>query len=157
MDAAAAGLSCKRMDSRACCLHSQGSEPGAHGCRIGWGSISVKNTGGNYQMLLGNLVSILLSAIITVTGSLIWPANYDFVSMRQIALDDDGLDDDLGALALMHQLQRAVLIMLGLSSGCMPATRASWRCTALNMVSRRSGMHRVWFGGLAQAARTSPP
>ena len=50
------------------------------------------------RMLLGNLVSILLSAIITVTGSLIWPADYDFVSMRQIALDDDvSIDDDLGA------------------------------------------------------------
>ena len=52
--------------------------------------------GGNYQMLVGNLVSILLSAIITVTGSLIWPANYDFVSMREIALDDGGLESDLG-------------------------------------------------------------
>ena len=47
-------------------------------------------------MLTGNLVSLLMGAIICFTISMIWPEDYDFQSMREIRLvpSEDGDDDD---------------------------------------------------------------
>ena len=51
-------------------------------------------------MLTGNLVSLLMGGIICYTVSMIWPEDYDFVSMRQIRLvaseDGDDEEDSLG-------------------------------------------------------------
>ena len=42
-------------------------------------------------MLTGNLVAIMVSGIIVLVQSLIWPDNYDFVSMGKIPLVEDAL------------------------------------------------------------------
>ena len=51
-------------------------------------------------MLTGNIVSLLMGAIICFTVSMIWPEDYDFQSMREIRLvpseDGDDEDDTLG-------------------------------------------------------------
>ena len=52
-------------------------------------------------MLIGNLVAILFSALVTTTISLIWPDNYDYKSMREIPMVDDS---ETGAPALPFRL-----------------------------------------------------
>ena len=51
-------------------------------------------TGGDIPMLVGNLVAILFSALVTTVISLIRPDNYDWESSRHIAMVDD---QDTGA------------------------------------------------------------
>ncbi|KAG6332114.1 hypothetical protein ID866_6974 [Astraeus odoratus] len=46
--------------------------------------INVTTSGGNYEMLAGNLGSIAIGGIIAVSISLIWPEDYDFASTRAI-------------------------------------------------------------------------
>ncbi|KAG2123817.1 urea transporter [Suillus clintonianus] len=46
--------------------------------------INVTTSGGNYEMLAGNLASISVGAIISTAASLIWPDDYDFASTRAI-------------------------------------------------------------------------
>ncbi|KAL9709580.1 hypothetical protein Ac2012v2_007319 [Leucoagaricus gongylophorus] len=46
------------------------------------GVINVVTSGGDYEMLAGNLVSILIGAIVAVVSSLIWPDNYDWEATR---------------------------------------------------------------------------
>jgi SSS family transporter len=46
--------------------------------------INVTTSGGNYEMLAGNLASIGVGAIISTTASLIWPDDYDFALTRAI-------------------------------------------------------------------------
>ncbi|KIM71275.1 hypothetical protein PILCRDRAFT_830451 [Piloderma croceum F 1598] len=48
------------------------------------GKINVITSGGDYEMLAGNLASIGVGAIISTVASLIWPDDYDFVSTRAI-------------------------------------------------------------------------
>ncbi|OAX41821.1 urea transporter [Rhizopogon vinicolor AM-OR11-026] len=46
--------------------------------------INVTTSGGNYEMLAGNLASIGVGAIVSTAASLIWPEEYDFTSTRAI-------------------------------------------------------------------------
>ncbi|KAL1944061.1 hypothetical protein VTO73DRAFT_3879 [Trametes versicolor] len=48
------------------------------------GDLSVTTTGGDLEMLAGNLASIGVGGIITITTSLIWPDNFDFEATRAI-------------------------------------------------------------------------
>jgi len=48
------------------------------------GVINVTTSGGNYEMLGGNLASIGVGGIVSVIVSLIWPDNYDFAETRAI-------------------------------------------------------------------------
>lgn len=48
------------------------------------GNINVETTFGDYEMLTGNLLSIGVGGIITVVGSLIWPADFDWEITRAI-------------------------------------------------------------------------
>ncbi|KAH0826323.1 urea transporter [Lanmaoa asiatica] len=48
------------------------------------GVINVTTSGGNYEMLGGNLASIAVGGIVAVIASLIWPDNYDFTETRAI-------------------------------------------------------------------------
>ncbi|RDX54444.1 urea transporter [Lentinus brumalis] len=48
------------------------------------GSLTVTTTGGDLEMLAGNLASIGVGGIVTVVTSLIWPDNFDFESTRAI-------------------------------------------------------------------------
>ncbi|KIK93077.1 hypothetical protein PAXRUDRAFT_829359 [Paxillus rubicundulus Ve08.2h10] len=48
------------------------------------GVINVTTSGGNYEMLAGNLASIGVGGIVAVVASLLWPENYDFVATRAI-------------------------------------------------------------------------
>ncbi|KAI0674267.1 urea transporter [Trametes maxima] len=48
------------------------------------GDLSVTTTGGDLEMLAGNLTSIGVGGIITVVTSLIWPDNFDFEATRAI-------------------------------------------------------------------------
>jgi len=48
------------------------------------GVINVVTTGGNFEMLAGNIASIGVGAIIATTSSLIWPANFDWGATRSI-------------------------------------------------------------------------
>ncbi|KAF8552643.1 urea transporter [Imleria badia] len=50
------------------------------------GVINVTTSGGNYEMLGGNLASIAIGGIVSVIVSLIWPDNYDFAETRGINL-----------------------------------------------------------------------
>ncbi len=45
--------------------------------------------GKDLPMLVGNLVAILFSALVTTSISLIWPSHYDWKSMREIPMIDD--------------------------------------------------------------------
>ncbi|KIJ64007.1 hypothetical protein HYDPIDRAFT_112519 [Hydnomerulius pinastri MD-312] len=54
------------------------------GCNAG--VINVTTSGGNYEMLAGNLASIGVGGIVAVAASLIWPENYDFATTRAINL-----------------------------------------------------------------------
>ncbi|TFY67126.1 hypothetical protein EVG20_g4051 [Dentipellis fragilis] len=46
--------------------------------------INVTTSGGDYEMLAGNLASIGVGAIIATASSLIWPENFDFESTRAL-------------------------------------------------------------------------
>ncbi|KAI0717438.1 urea transporter [Cerioporus squamosus] len=48
------------------------------------GLLTVTTTGGDLEMLAGNLASIGVGGIVTVVTSLIWPDNFDFESTRAI-------------------------------------------------------------------------
>ncbi|KAI1798247.1 urea transporter [Ganoderma leucocontextum] len=48
------------------------------------GEITVTTTGGDLEMLAGNLASIGVGGIITVVVSMIWPENFDFEATRAI-------------------------------------------------------------------------
>ncbi|KAI0635141.1 urea transporter [Trametes polyzona] len=48
------------------------------------GELTVTTTGGDLEMLAGNLASIGVSGIITVVTSLIWPDDFDFEATRAI-------------------------------------------------------------------------
>lgn len=47
-------------------------------------------------MLTGNIVSLGMGGIICVVTSLVFPEEYDFVSMKQIKMLDEDLDGDKG-------------------------------------------------------------
>ncbi|KXN82902.1 Urea-proton symporter DUR3 [Leucoagaricus sp. SymC.cos] len=46
------------------------------------GVINVVTSGGDYEMLAGNLASILIGAVVAVVTSLIWPDDYDWEATR---------------------------------------------------------------------------
>ncbi|KAJ7621021.1 urea transporter [Roridomyces roridus] len=48
------------------------------------GVINVTTSGGDFEMLAGNLASIGVGGIIATVSSYVWPENYDFESTRQI-------------------------------------------------------------------------
>jgi len=48
------------------------------------GVVNVVTSGGDYEMLAGNLASIGVGGIIASVSSVIWPDNYDFASTRAI-------------------------------------------------------------------------
>ncbi|KAH6904254.1 urea transporter [Coprinopsis sp. MPI-PUGE-AT-0042] len=48
------------------------------------GVIDVVTTGGDYEMLAGNIASIGVAGIIAVAASLIWPDNFDWATTRAI-------------------------------------------------------------------------
>ncbi|KAF8995977.1 urea transporter [Cyathus striatus] len=67
------------------------------------GVINVQTSGGDFEMLAGNLASIGVGAIIATISSLIWPDNFDWESTRAInrpthatspANDDDNKSSD---------------------------------------------------------------
>lgn len=47
-------------------------------------TINVQTSGGDYEMLAGNLASIGVGGIVATVASLIWPDNYDFAGTRAI-------------------------------------------------------------------------
>ncbi|GJJ09771.1 hypothetical protein Clacol_003995 [Clathrus columnatus] len=46
--------------------------------------INVTTTGGDFEMLTGNLVSIFVGGVVSVISSLIWPENFDFDITRSM-------------------------------------------------------------------------
>lgn len=54
-------------------------------------SVTVDTTGEQYPLVAGNLVSLLVSAIITIVWSLIWPQNYTFADTRAFNAPPDAL------------------------------------------------------------------
>ncbi|KAF9450855.1 urea transporter [Macrolepiota fuliginosa MF-IS2] len=46
------------------------------------GVINVETTGGNFEMLAGNVVSIGVGGIVSITASLIWPGDFDWEATR---------------------------------------------------------------------------
>ncbi|TFK98233.1 urea transporter [Pterulicium gracile] len=56
------------------------------------GVIDVITSGGDYEMLAGNLASIGVGGIIAVASSFIWPENFDFDITRQMHLDHSASD-----------------------------------------------------------------
>lgn len=48
------------------------------------GKINVTTSGGNYEMLTGNLVAIAVGGIIASVSSVVWPDNFDFNITRRI-------------------------------------------------------------------------
>lgn len=62
-----------------------------------YGEVTVKSLGNNEPMLAGNVVALAAGALIHTVLSLIWPQNYDFKSMGEIAMlenDTRGLDPE---------------------------------------------------------------
>jgi hypothetical protein len=45
-------------------------------------TINVDTSGGDYEMLAGNLASICVGGIVSIGASLIWPEDYDFAPTR---------------------------------------------------------------------------
>ena len=56
-----------------------------------YNSVTVDTTGEQYPLVAGNLVSLLVSTIITVVWSLIWPQNYTFADTRAFNAPLDAL------------------------------------------------------------------
>ncbi|WFD26414.1 hypothetical protein MNAN1_001394 [Malassezia nana] len=56
-----------------------------------YNSVTVTTTGEQYPLVAGNLVSLLVSAIITIVWSLIWPQNYTFADTRAFNAPPDAL------------------------------------------------------------------
>lgn len=48
------------------------------------GSVTIATTQQDYPMLIGNVTSLGLSMIISISGSLIWPENYSFDDTRAL-------------------------------------------------------------------------
>jgi SSS family transporter len=51
-----------------------------------YGAITVDNLGANYSALIGNLVAILFGGFVSYVVAILKPDDYDFVSMKEIAL-----------------------------------------------------------------------
>ena len=51
-------------------------------CKAYYGSVNVKNLGGDYPMLAGNVTALGLSLIVTTAVTFIKPDNYDWDNMR---------------------------------------------------------------------------
>ena len=64
--------------------------------QVEYGEVTYETTFENYTMLTGNVVSLALGGIICLVVSLIWPEDYDFLSMKQIKITDLAEDGDLG-------------------------------------------------------------
>ena len=77
------------------------------------GTVTVESLGRNGPMLAGNVVSILSSAAIVLCGSLLWPKPYDFRSMKEIRLVDEGSgyvpDEDESDEKLQHARSQQLL------------------------------------------------
>ncbi|GAA6058069.1 hypothetical protein JCM3770_002245 [Rhodotorula araucariae] len=52
--------------------------------KVLYGDISIASTFNDYPMLTGNVLSFCISGLIAFFGSLIWPANYDWVATRAL-------------------------------------------------------------------------
>jgi Na+/proline symporter len=66
------------------------------------GSVTIDTLGGDYPMLAGNVVAIVLSALVCVVVSLIKPQNYDWAMMKEIPTleaDDHEYDDTVSRLS----------------------------------------------------------
>ena len=64
--------------------------------QVKYNEVTYDTTFENYTMLTGNVVSLGMGGLICVIASLIFPEDYDFVSMKQIRLLDDNTDSDMG-------------------------------------------------------------
>lgn len=64
--------------------------------QIKYSVVTYDTTFENYTMLTGNVVSLGMGGLICMITSLIFPEDYDFVSMKQIRLLDDNVDSDMG-------------------------------------------------------------
>ena len=64
--------------------------------QIKYSEVTYATTFENYTMLTGNIVSLGMGGIICIVTSLIFPEDYDFVSMKQIRMLDEDLDGDKG-------------------------------------------------------------
>ncbi|BGP46898.1 hypothetical protein JCM10450v2_002749 [Rhodotorula kratochvilovae] len=52
--------------------------------KVLYGEITISTTFEDYSMLVGNVLSICISGLIAVFGSLLWPANYDWAGTRAL-------------------------------------------------------------------------
>ena len=68
--------------------------------QIKYSEVTYDTTFENYTMLTGNIVSLGMGGIICVVASLIFPEDYDFVSMKQIRMLDDDVAGDKGFAAV---------------------------------------------------------
>ncbi|KAF9559110.1 urea transporter [Agrocybe pediades] len=75
------------------------------------GVINVVTSGGDFEMLAGNLASIGVGAIVSTVASLIWPEDYDFASTRAInkpapasSRTDEKLDDESDRKGKDHEV-----------------------------------------------------
>ena len=58
--------------------------------RLGFGEVTIATTGQNLPLLTGNVVSLGLSLLITVVGSLIFPGkNFDWTDLNRITKTED--------------------------------------------------------------------
>ncbi|KAK7445697.1 hypothetical protein VKT23_014693 [Stygiomarasmius scandens] len=65
------------------------------GCWKIYGSINIPNLAKPYSAVCSGLTGLLFSGIISVSLSLIWPANYDFKGTRAIAKLDGDIDPEV--------------------------------------------------------------
>ncbi|KAL3150999.1 hypothetical protein ABBQ38_012872 [Trebouxia sp. C0009 RCD-2024] len=89
--------------------------------KIKYSVVTYDTTFENYTMLTGNVVSLGMGGLICMITSLIFPEDYDFVSMKEIRLLDDNFDSDMGftkegadSLEAMHKALKFILIWGGL-------------------------------------------
>jgi urea-proton symporter len=57
--------------------------------QVGYHDINLDTTGKDYPMLAGNLASILISAFICITVSLIKPDNFDWEATRNLKMVEE--------------------------------------------------------------------
>jgi Na+/proline symporter len=94
-----------------------------------YGEVSLDSTGGNYPMLAGNLVSLLLPILITVPMSFAAPQNYDFSTTMAIQPVADEREETISEMHKElspveedpHELNKALKI----------AYAAAWLLTAV--------------------------
>jgi Na+/proline symporter len=113
--------------------------------KVGYNDINLDTTGKDYPMLAGNLASILISAFICITVSLIKPDNFDWEATRNLKMVEEewtGITEEgKDSKAAMDNAFKWILIWGGILSVVLFIL---WPCLALPAKVFSKGYFTFW-------------